>query len=179
MQFKAKKSELSKHFINLKDGDQVVGVFMGEPAVHYTHWGSDDKRSYECSENEDCKGCRSTDGEGKPNNRKKFRFRLNMAVKGDNGLEARILEGGWKLYNTLSELNVEFPLENGYTKIKRTGKTMNDTVYTALPVPNIALSETTKAELKKLELLPLSPKDKFWNRDEEGDFNVGVEEVPF
>lgn len=169
MQFTAKKSELSKHFISLKDGEEIVGVFLGEPHVHYNHWDNTAKRSMMCA-GDDCKLCASGD-------KKKFRFRLNMAVKGANGPEAKIVEGGWKLYSALSELNNEFPLDQNYSRIKRSGKTMNDTVYTVLPVVKEKLSEATMAQLKNLNLLPLDPSDSFWGTSSES--HEEEESVPF
>lgn len=171
MKFEAKQNQLSRHFISLKDGEEVVGVFQGDPHVHYNHWDNAAKRSLICI-GEGCAVCAGGD-------KKKFRFRLNMVVKGSTSLEAKILEGGWKLYNALSEINSEFPLENGYTKVKRTGKTMNDTVYTVLPSTKLSLSEESKKAIAEVELLPLDPGDPFWQKTEgTADFHR-EEEVPF
>lgn len=167
MNFDRKKNELGKHFITLKDGEEVVGVCQGEPHVHYNHWDNANKRSTVCI-GEDCKLCAGGD-------KKKFRFRLNMIVKGTAGLEPKILEGGWKLYNALGEINVEYPLEKTYIKVKRTGKTMNDTVYTVLPSKAL-LSDETKKMMETMELLPLDPRDPFWSVQVG---NVEEESVPF
>lgn len=151
-----------------------MGVFQGEPHIHYNHWDNFQKRSSLCSETEDCQACATGD-------KKKFRFRLNMIVKADTGdhLVAKVLEGGWKLYNSLGELNNEFPLEQSYIKIKRTGKTMHDTVYTVLP-SKAQLTEVTMASMKRVELLPLDPKDPFWNQGKEASgFHQEEEAVPF
>ncbi len=173
MKFEAKQNQLGKFFISLKDGEEVVGVFQGEPHVHHNHWDNASKRSSLCSESADCKFCEGGD-------KKKFRFRLNMIVKGPSGLlEARVLEGGWKLYNALSEINAEFPLDKGYTRVKRTGKTMNDTVYTVLPSTKLVLSEETRGVIERTPLLPLDPTDSFWSSAHGGSDMAQEESVPF
>lgn len=171
MKFEAKKNELSKHFISLKDGEEVIGVFQGEPHVHYNHWDNAAKRSTVCP-GDDCELCLGGD-------KKKFRARLNMVVKGPEGLEAKVLECGWKLYNTLSEINADFPLEKGYTKVRRSGKTMHDTVYTALPSTKLQLTDDARKAIEKTELLPLDPADPFWSKAQGASDFAKEEEVPF
>lgn len=173
MKFESKKSELGKHFISLKDGEEVMGVFQGEPHVHHNHWDNASKRSTLCSDTEDCKLCAAGD-------KKKFRFRLNMIVKNESGeLVAKVLEGGWKLYNALGEINTEFPLEKNYIKVKRTGKTMHDTVYTVLPSTKVQLSEETRSAIEKTALLPLDPHNPFWSAEQGASGFAKEEEVPF
>lgn len=154
----------SKHFVSLKDGEEVIGVFLGEPYVFRTHWG--EGRSTVCK-GDDCDKC-SAGSEGK------FRFRLNMAVKGEG---VKIYEGGAKVYRALSELNEEYPLEDGFVKIKRTGSTKNDTQYNVLPALKEKLTDQVRAALNKMELLPLDPADPFWGAGNET--HKEEESVPF
>lgn len=171
MKFEAKKNELSKHFVSLKDGEEIIGVFRGEPHTHYVHWvGS---HSEPCPGRNDCEKCSSGD-------KGTFKFRLNMVVKNQSGQwEAKVLEQGWKLYNALGEINTEFPLEKNYIKVKRTGKTKNDTVYTALPSTKTKLDDATLEAIERVTLLPLDPSDRFWSAPQVGDDTRRDEEVPF
>lgn len=175
MEFKAaKESSLGKHFISLKDGEEVIGVFYGNPSTFNQHWV--DNKSEPCTGDSSCGPC----AEGI---RKSFRFRLNLIVSENGRPVAKILEQGRKLYKALSELNNEYPLEDHYVKIKRTGKTMNDTVYTALPLKKEMTSET-KRTLSDVRLLPTDPTDPFWMEDQETGFSRPAtssdsEDVPF
>lgn len=152
-----KTSSFSKYFLSMKDGSEIVGIFQGEPHIHYVHWDKTQNRSAICSQDENCKFCQKGD-------KKAFKFRLNMVVKNEETkkLEAKILEGPKRLYGLLSELHKDFPLEETFVKVKRTGKTMNDTVYSALPQPKIALNEDLKNRIAEVPLLPLPPTDPFW-----------------
>jgi len=151
-----KGSALGKHFVSLKDGDQVVGVLRGDPVAFKTHWVG--TRTEQCA-GTGCTHCAS-------GSKAAFRFRLNMIVANEEGKpEAKVLEQGWKVYNALDEINKDVPLEDTYIKIKRTGQGKNDTVYTVLPVASKKMTDETRKTLNGIKLLPLDPMDAFWQAD--------------
>ena len=162
MKFEAiEGSESREHSISLKDGESIVGLFQGDEFTYRRHWTSD--RPVICSD--PCLLCKNGD---KPT----FRFRMNMVVGFAEEHETmKILEGGWKLYTQLHEINKEYPLESNYIKISRKGSKKNDTTYTALPVP-IKPSEEFKLKAKAIPLINLNPNiHKKMNDD--------FDEVPF
>ena len=174
MKFEANKSSnRGEHFITLKDGDSATGVLVGDPLVFHTHWVG--ARSQLCTGPTTCDQC-------KGGAKQTFRFRLNMIVAGDNGKPvAKVLEQGYKLYCQLDAINAEVPLEGIYLKIKRTGQSKNDTIYTALQANKVMTADTKRA-LTDIKLLPLNPNDDFWKAVPANDTASEVnaeEEVPF
>ena len=97
--------------IKLKDGQSVTGVLRGEPVEF--------EKAF------------------KPGDTPKFRFKINMVLNQDGKLVAKVLQGGWKLYAQLSDLqNAGWKLEESFVMIARRGSQMNDTVYSATASPN-------------------------------------------
>ena len=162
-------SALGKHFISLKDGEQVIGLLSGEPFEFRTHWV--DKRSDVCVGT----GCAHCDAGVKSS----FRFRMNLLVSGeDKKPVAKILEQGSKLYNALKELNEEVPLEENYIKVKRAGSGQFDTEYSVTPVLKQKVTAETKRILSDIKLLPLNPNDDFW-KGSTGETTEDDSAVPF
>lgn len=84
----------------------------------------------------------------------KFRFRVNMIISNEGKLEAKILEGGWKLYTQLGDLQAAgWDLKKTKIKISRVGEKLQ-TVYTATVLPNPVPEAILKA-MASLELKPL------------------------
>lgn len=131
MQFKASNRGASNpHIINLKGGESVTGVLRGEPIEYESAF--------------------------RPGDKPKFQFQINMVVAENGALVAKILRGGWKLYHQLSELNNGgWDLEKHYIKVSRQGSSMNDTVYSATPLPTPVAPEKL-ALLAKIQLRTLS-----------------------
>ena len=131
MKFKTggSKSEGSKHYIRLKDGDSVSGVLRGDPVEYRTHWVGQGTVLCTRKNRTDtaCKYC----NEG---NKPAFRFKLNMIIKENGALTAKILESGWTVYESLDALNKEYPLDKTTIKISRKGSGKNDTTYSVIPV---------------------------------------------
>jgi len=151
-----KKSELSKHFISMKDGQNTVGIFRGEVFAYKNYWDNEKKRSVLVDEVTD---------EYKETHKPKSRYRLNLVVNtaeknAPAKLEAKVFEFGWKMYGLLSELNKDYPLETNYIKISRVGEGLN-TQWSAIPLP-IKPGAETMAAIEMVKLLPLDPKDAFW-----------------
>ena len=153
IEFKANEGgSQGKDFLKFKSGDSHTGVFSGTLFDYKCHWING--RTEVCPDDGTCVACKTK--------RPAFKFRGNFIVKEGEGLVAKILEGGWELYSALGALHKDFPIDKNFIKITRTGSTMNDTSYSALPVPNGALS-VEKLELVskvKLHELVAKPTDK-------------------
>jgi hypothetical protein len=127
--------------VKLKDKESVYGVLRGEIDEHDVHWVG--KASQRCP-GAGCALCKTE--------KSRFRFQVNMVVRGEaEHYTAKILEGGWKLYEQLRILSEEADLEQLLIKILRTGSGQNDTVYTAMPIPK----PLTAAQLAMINKVPL------------------------
>ena len=111
-------------FVKLKDKESIVGVFRGQPYEFRIHWV--DKRSKPC-----LPPCELCDQKVKFS----FQFRLNFITRVSGNWVAKILEKGSVVYDSLKQLNEDYPLEKYAVRIIRSGSQMNDTVYTILPIP--------------------------------------------
>jgi hypothetical protein len=141
------------NYIKISDGESVTGVLRGEVKTAYILWG-DDK-------------VKQVVDRGTPGAR--FTFTVNMVVFDAKGnLEAKLLEHGAKMYKELKALSEEYDLENTVIKIKRTGSTMNNTVYSIMPLAK-AMQPATIAKLEALELLPLDGALKDKSSDDTGE----------
>jgi hypothetical protein len=133
---KAKESGDSM-FIKLKDGDNIKGVFRGDPYVFYRVF--QDKEEY------------TEWAEGRS-----FRFRINFMTE-ESGWAPKILEQGAKVRDALLACKAKYGLDCVY-EITRTGSGREDTVYNVLFDRNLTDSEkaviagTTLKELTKKEL---------------------------
>ena len=132
------------NFIKIQAGESVTGVLRGEVKTSYVIWGDDKTK-------------REVDA-GTPGS--KFTFTVNMAVFDPKGnVEAKLLEHGAKMYKELKSLAEEYDLSSTVIKIKRTGSTMNDTVYSIMPLAK-PMQPATVAKIEALELLPLDANGK-------------------
>lgn len=151
MKFKDSDSSGGGSFVRIKDGENVVGIFQGDPVEYRQHFSQAERKSYVCPESE-CPRCAA--GE-----KSSFRFRLNFLVAEGNSFTPKILEQGWTVYEALRELNKEYPLEKTLIKFSRKGTDMNDTQYFILPSSQ-GLNEEKLAAIKRIELLDLTPGGK-------------------
>lgn len=130
-------------YIKLADGEQVMGILQGEVKTAYVKW-TEDKKKVEVEP--------GTEGA-------RFTFSVNLVTMDkDLNLVPKILEHGAKMYKELKSLSEEYDLSQTIIKIKRTGSTMNNTVYSILPLPKPPSAETLK-KLVTLQLLPLEQAD--------------------
>lgn len=130
LKFKESSTTYSADMIQLKDGQSIEGIFVGQPYEFEKAFKEGDKP--------------------------RFRFRVNFVIKEDNVLQCKILEGGWKLSQQLQELtHAGWDLHKCKTRISRTGSKINDTVWSATvlptPVPETVLALVAKIALKKLD----------------------------
>lgn len=150
----------SNLFLKLKDGESITGVARGDCYEFFQVWAGNKS-----------KVVGPDDPEGKS------RFRLNFVTLEDGAFVAKIWEFPTAVYDQISELNEEYPLEKTKIKIKRNG-TGTDTVYMILPL----LKEPIPAKtIKEIEAVPLNmlehkqksqtPKSEFATNDSE--------EIPF
>lgn len=151
MKFRENSGSDSKDFLRLKDAESVTGVCVGELFELKNHWTG--TKSEQCTQDDLCTYC----SQGlKPT----FRFRVNFIIKDETGqFVAKIFEGGWKVYEALRDLNLDYDLEKYPIKISRRGERLN-TVHTILPAKGGALTPDKAALMAKVPLLDLSLKDK-------------------
>ncbi len=164
MKFRPKKTEDTRNFLKLKDGESLTGVFRGDLFEYRLHWA--DNHGSVCPGKDTCTLCAT-------GNKAKFRFRVNFLVKEGSSYVAKIMEQGWTVYELLREMNeTDYDLEKYVMKITRRGEKL-DTTYSIIPAPNGALSEETEAKLK---LVPLNDLGHLAQIDEEP--HVGDEPPP-
>jgi hypothetical protein len=135
-QVKKARDEIKKsNFINLKDGDSVVGVFRGEPYCFYKEkYPSQSKVEYD---------------EYQPG--RTFRFRINFIVNDGENYSARIFEGNKETSDALYECYEEKGLDAVY-KIKRKGSQQLTKYYITF---QSALSGGPLEKIKSIQVAPL------------------------
>jgi len=139
--FNAKRPDGGGLYIRLKDGDSVEGVFRGVARDFHTVWK--DGKTEEASE-------------GAPG--ASFRFKMNLVLKENGVLVAKIFEGGWKVYEQLVTLEAaKYDLDRTTVLISRKGSTKNDTKYTVMPVKGGELNDDENAGLENVDLIDLVP----------------------
>lgn len=105
-------SGIGKHILRLNDGDVKPGVFRGDIVRFYSHWKNN--QASICPGKDKCEDCAAGDkGSG--------RFRINFLMLGDGGWEAKIFEGGKRVFEQMKALNNDMPLEKAKIKISRSG----------------------------------------------------------
>lgn len=166
MQFKATGDTLgSKHFVKLKSGEAIVGVFRGEPYEFKQHWIND--RSTLCKG----EGCEECAAKNKPS----FRFRLNFITKeADNTYVCKIFEQSWKVYQALKGLHEgDYNLEKTIVRIMRNG-TGQQTTYMILPVKDSSVSPQVESILAQIKLHDLQNL-----KDDSQPSSESFDDIPF
>ena len=148
------------NFLKIKPGEEVTGVFRGEPLEFYVKW--QDKKALPAKA-------------GDPG--AKFRFKLNFVTKINNVYTPVVWEQGSLVYNQLKELNSEYQLDKTVVKIKRKGSEL-DTEYTILPVKGGEITPNLEETLSLLKLNDLNAKEEKLAPETNKDFNPS-EELPF
>ncbi len=132
-------------FIRLKkDGDEVIGVFRGEPVIFFMMFGPGGKNNIVKKEYFE------VDGKGASK-----RFRFNFITKVGDKHVCKIFEGSKTAGETLSMTLDEYDITNTVFKIKRQGSGMQDTVYHFLFKDK--LSPDQVAKINAIELLDIDP----------------------
>lgn len=122
------------NYLKLKDGESKIGVFRGEPYEFRIKW-----------ENNKSVVVEETD----PNNFN--RFKLNFITQENGVFVAKVWEFGLTVYDQLSEINTEYPLERTKVKVSRKG-TGTDTTYNILPMLKEPIPPTTLAQIESVQL---------------------------
>lgn len=148
-------------YLKIQAGQEVLVVLRGHVKTEYVVW--ENKK-------------RIVSEPGAPNS--KFSFRVNAVVLNPDGTinAVQVWEQGPRVYRTLKELSVDYNLEETIIKIKRTGSTMNDTVYSILPSPRKPSATLLKA-LAQVELHPLD--DQGGSNGQAASGSDSDEELPF
>lgn len=156
MEFKSRSQfKNDPRVIRLKDGQSVIGVLRGDPIEFESSF------------------------KGGP---AKFRFKVEIVIMNGSTAPdtASVLEGGWKLYRQLIELqDAGWSLEKSFVKVSRVGSGINDTAYSAtcLPTPPSSGALAQIARVPRIDLegsTPGSnPRNASLGQPEalEGDFN--------
>lgn len=142
-----------ENFLKLSDGEEVTGVFRGQPHTFRRHWMQSTQRSSECV-GEGCPICQAD-----PENRPAFRFRINFITTRDGRWIPKIFEGGGELYDQLSSLDKKLNLANTVVEIQRRGVKQN-TKYMIIPMTNMPITKEMAAMIAQVQLLPLSHDDE-------------------
>jgi len=153
MQLDDWSSGIGKHLLKVEDGKTVTGVFRGGLVKFYQHWKNG--KSIICPGRETCSLCNSTAEEDR---KATGRFRINFIVKNNGApLEAKIFEGGKRVYEQIKLINNDVPLETAWVRISRIG-TKTNTQWTIAVVPGqggLVTAEDNK-NLLKIQLHDLS-----------------------
>ena len=172
MKFKDLTSSGGKNFLRMKPGDEIRGVFRGDPVDFRQHWKQGESRGYVCPGRETCDRCKA--GE-----KSAFRFRINFVVKENAVYVAKVFEQGKASYEALKALHQDYNLEANTMKIRRVGSG-TDTTYSILPVPKGEVSEEFLKAMETLKLNALSPFDQDATpQAEEPEEEFTEEVIPF
>lgn len=158
-----------KDYLRIQDGQEVTGVFRGEPILVAKHW---DKQNFKgICKGEGCELC------AQGGTKLKERFRINFITKEDGNYVAKVCEQGKPFWHQLDKLAKKFdPLDRCLVEISRTGSGL-ETKYTILPAKEWQVNEALEAKLRAVKLQDL--------RAEESTETSGVvsddsdDEVPF
>ena len=154
---KQNKDKPKYKWLNIADGDEVSGLFAGEPHKFYVHWING--RTQPCK-GHTCETCAS----GEKNT---FKFRINFIlfdkdIEGKvSNVEARVLEKGWRFYEQIGQLNKKFPLERTIVDIHRMGSDKNTTYLITPDADKTALTdEQIERLMSQVELYDFNFKPK-------------------
>lgn len=167
----------ASQFLRLKDGQSVVGVFVGDPYPFYAHWVN--QKPVTC-EGEHCNICKAGGKRG-------YRFKANFVTRDPQSgvLVAKIFEGTITTLKAMESFDAEHPLEDTLVKLSRKGAGPKDTVYILLPqLPDYKLSSEKKAQIAKVRLHVFDEAEGSGAEDPEPDYpgkseGYGQEDIPF
>lgn len=152
------------HFLKLKDGESVTGVFRGEIFEFKTKWN----------------GTKYVDDPaGSP------RFKLNFVMKEGQEYVAKVFEFPATIYDNLAAINESMALEKTLLKITRKG-TGTDTIYIIIPLGALSAPQLSQVSGVSLQTLGAQKKSEpDWAPAGPEDFGGsdygprGEEELPF
>lgn len=154
----------SEHYLKIKDGESIAGVFRGDAYEFWQKWPQGGEKLI------------FTDRDDAMKAGAKSRFKLNFVIKAENGvLISKVWEFGLGTYNELAEINAEYPLEETTIKITRKGEGKN-TKYSILPLLKTPL---TKQQLQKIDEVPLHVLDMAPAPEAAQDADAEGDEIPF
>ena len=133
-----KSEQGSSIFIKLKDGDEIEGVFRGNPYTFYQAFK--ERVEYD----------KWAEG-------RSFRFRIPLVVQVNGMYSAKIFQGGAMLRDALIDVRNEYGLDCLF-KIKRTGSGKDDTRYSILFKGKLTDEQLEKINAIKLPILMSSIK---------------------
>lgn len=139
---KLELQENSGKFLRIKSGESIKGVFRGEIYEFMIKW--ENNKSH-VVENLDLT--------------KNNRFKLNFVVFEEGRFIAKIWEFSQTVYNTLSSIAEEYPLEKTKVKITRQG-VGTETTYHILPLLNEPLGPQALSQIEAVELAFLGTQKK-------------------
>lgn len=135
MKFKGpEKKTDGKHYLRLKDGDQIIGVFRGQPYEFYEIFNQGEVP-------------KSTQGAT-------YRFRVNFITKEGSNYVAKIFQNGTRILGKMQRVNQVYNgLENVAVILSRTGSTKDDTMYDVIALPD--KQQPTEEGWKLINQVPL------------------------
>lgn len=141
MEFPQIKSQtpLGGKFLQLSDGKSVTGVFMGNPEICYRVFEQGKYKNVP----EDYPGA-------------KFSFIINIIVKEDDKLVAKLFRGNTFDYDALKQIHEEAPLETIYVKISQSGERQTKRI-SFMPLMK---AKPNTLQLKGVELIPLGKNNR-------------------
>lgn len=159
-------------FLKIKDGGSIQGVFAGDPHQFYQHSFYPEKRMpVVCEDPSTCTLC----AEGKKAN---FRFRINIIVKENGALVAKVFEHGWKTWKMLENMHSKFDLSRTAVDISKHGQG-KETAYYIIPMPDGKVDDKMAEKLKAVKLVELESKVPTPKREQEPEMPSYLdEEVP-
>lgn len=139
----------AKAYVSLKDGEEITGVFRGNPYTYYRHWTG--TNGVECTRKlmGTCDLCETSEKKAA------YRFKMNFITSVDGKYVAKVFEGGGDLYDELANLHKKFNLAVNPVEITRRG-TGTSTRYTILPLVNAPLTNEMQMQIEAVPLLKLT-----------------------
>jgi hypothetical protein len=145
------------NFLKLNDGEEVTGIFKGEPYTYRRHWIN--QRGVECEGVGTCQYCAAENQ--KPEKDRafpSFRFRINFVTTKDGKWVSKIFEGGGELYDQLVKIDQKFDLSKTVVDLSRSG-TKQNTKYSVLPRTDLPLSKDMAEKVAAVPTLPLTAEE--------------------
>lgn len=127
----------SKTFLKVGDGNSVVGVFKGDPETFYRIY---EDGKYKIVPKSDVNG--------------KFTFQMNVIIRENEELVAKLFQGNWHNLEDLKALHKEYNLEETCIKISQTGERQSKRISF---MPMIK-QKPDQDEIKKIKLLDAKPR---------------------